>query len=382
MILKRLLRLKNRPRNPQKRIIGYNQYLKSNYDKRVLVSYLVPPVLDELESRPTPLFSNNGAGRTIPKVLNQLGYVVDVINWDDTGPIEGEYDIVIYHGGKNFANIEKLKSADNKLVYYSTGSYWKYHNSQEERRAEYFKQRHNMEYKLDRKIADSEELANKNADAIIVLGNRDAAKTYSGFKDVYNLEGASMSIKNPRKILETKSGKLGFLFMAGPGNLHKGLDIILDAWQKLPNNFELHIITYLDGEFTSIYKDVLYNTPNIHTHGYVLQRSSEYYEAIKDCQFSILMSCSEGSPGSAIESLHQGLIPVLSKESHVDVDGHGYTLKDDRVETLVDLLNTINKLTSREIKSKQEKTRLWAEKKFTIKHYEDRLKEIIEEVTK
>ena len=149
-------------RNGSVRIYDYKKYLhKSNRKpKKALVSYLVNPVIDELSGIQTSLFSNNGAGRTIPKLLNELGYTVDVINWDDTRPITGKYDLVIFHGGKNFDQIKKLKTNNNKLVYYSTGSYWRYHNDEEQKRLDYFEKRHNKKYKLDREIQDAEEQAN------------------------------------------------------------------------------------------------------------------------------------------------------------------------------------------------------------------------------
>ena len=87
-------------RNGSLRIYDYKKYLhKSNLKpKKALVSYLVNPVIDELSGAQTSLFSNNGAGRSIPKVLNELGYKVDVINWDDVRPITGVYDLVVFHG--------------------------------------------------------------------------------------------------------------------------------------------------------------------------------------------------------------------------------------------------------------------------------------------
>lgn len=371
-----------KPKEKQDRIFGYEKYLATKaVPRRALVSYLAPPIIDELSGISTQLFSNNGAGRTIPKVLNQLGYSVDIINWDDTDPIESVYDLVIFHGGKNFDSIARLKTDANQLVYYSTGSYWQYHNNQEQQRLKYFEQRHGRSYKLDREITDSEEAANAEADAIIALGNEDTANTYSKFSHVYSLEAASMPIKSPRTIFKPNGDELGFLFMAGPGNLHKGLDIILDAWQKLPENYHLHIVTYLDDEFATYYKDVLYGTPNIHTHGYVLQRSNEFYEIINNCQYSILLSCSEGSPGSVIESMHQGLIPIISKESHVDLCGHGYVLSHNTVECLIEQLTKL-KTEKSDLLKQQEAISEWAEKRFTVSRYEKDLASIISEITK
>lgn len=366
------------------RVYDYKKYLNSSNrkPKKALVSYLVNPVIDELSGIQTSLFSNNGAGRTIPKLLNELGYTVDVINWDDTRPIAGKYDLVIFHGGKNFDQIKKLKTNNNKLVYYSTGSYWRYHNDEEQKRLNYFEKRHNKKYKLDREILDAEEQANTKADAIISLGNQDTANTYAKFRHVYHLAGASMPIASPRSILATDANGLGFLFMAGPGNLHKGLDIVLDAWAKLPKNLHLHIITYLDDDFVDYYRKQLYDTSNIHTHGYIMQRSEQYYEIINQCQFSILLSCSEGSPGSVIESMHQGLIPVVSRQSHIDIGDNGYILKKNTVEELENIIQALSQIKQNEIVQSQLELRSWAEQSFAVQKYEKEFAAILKEITK
>lgn len=361
------------------RVFNYRQYLQNPTGKRALVSYLVNPVIEELSGVSTELFSNSGAGRTIPKVLNQLGYAVDVINWDDTNDLEGEYDLVIYHGGKNFNNIKKLKKPNTKLVYYSTGSYWQFHNDEEKKRFKYFEKRHHTTMKMDREIKDSEEEANSVADAIIALGNKDAAKTYSKFQNVYNLEGASMPIIRPRQIIAPTDDKISFLFLAGPGNIHKGLDIVLDAWQKLPKNYELHIITYLDDDFTKFYQKELYELVNIHTHGYMPQRSERFYEIINQCQYSILLSCSEGSPGSVIESIHQGLIPVVSKASHVDLPKAGIVIDPVSVENV---LSELSKLSVNNTVEEQNRVKKWAEKYYQLSVYESKFAEIIGKITK
>jgi len=366
------------------RVYDYKKYLNSSNrkPKKALVSYLVSPVIDELSGIQTSLFSNNGAGRTIPKLLNELGYTVDVINWDDTRPIAGKYDLVIFHGGKNFDQIKKLKTNSNKLVYYSTGSYWRYHNDEEQKRLNYFEERHNKKYKLDREIQDAEEQANTKSDAIISLGNQDTANTYAKFKHVYHLAGASMPILSPRSIQATNANELGFLFMAGPGNLHKGLDIVLDAWAKLPKNLHLHIITYLDDDFVDYYRKQLYDTSNIHTHGYIMQRSEQFYEIINQCQFSILLSCSEGSPGSVIESMHQGLIPVVSRQSHIDIDDNGYILKKNTVEELENIIQALSQIKQNEIVQSQLELRSWAEQSFAVQKYEKEFAAILKEITK
>ena len=50
--------------------------------------------------------------------------------------------------------------------------------------------------------------------------------------------------------------------------------------------------------------------------------------------FSILPSCSEGSPGTVVDSMQQGLIPVLTKEAGIDVAGFGYILDNYKIDTI------------------------------------------------
>lgn len=369
-------------KNGSTRIFDYKKYLpiQKSEPKRALVSYLVDPIIDELSGVPTVLFSNNGAGRSIPKVLNELGYIVDIINWDDTQPIDGEYDLIICHGGKNFDALKQLKTSDNKLVYYSTGSYWKYHNEQEQVRLSYFRKRHNIPYKLDREIKNTEELANTQADAIIALGNKDTAKTYTKFKKVYHIEGASMPINSPRILVTTTNPQKGFLFMAGPGNLHKGLDVLLDVWSTLPEDHHLHIVTFLDKEFATIYHEQLYKTSNIHTYGYIQQRSKEFYNIIDQCQYSILLSCSEGSPGSVIESMCQGLLPIVSKQCHVSTHSYGKVIPVVTVEHVAKTMQELSKVNSADIHKEQQSVAQWANAFFTVDKYEHTLRTIIQEV--
>ena len=91
-------------------LYSYGKYLQANEsglnkNKRALVSYLVSP----LSNPPQKIrFSNDGIALNIARALNELGYIVDIVNWDDLNFIpEKKYDLFIGHGGKNFENIYK-----------------------------------------------------------------------------------------------------------------------------------------------------------------------------------------------------------------------------------------------------------------------------------
>lgn len=375
-ILGTLKKIKHRLAKP-KRTIGFDKFLEKPAVKRALVSYLVDPVVQELKGLETSQFSNNGLGRTLPKVLNQLGYIVDVINWDDKSfKPSTRYDLVIQHGARNYNQLRKYLETP-LLIHYTTGSYWKYHNEQELKRFEYFKQRHGTALKPDRLITATEEELYRDAQAIICIGDKDTKATYTnaGINNVYNIESASM----PEEIRKRQPKKNHFLFISGTGNIHKGLDLLLDVFEATPD-LHLHIMSTLDKDFERYYSKALYQLPNIHTYGHVAMRSKEYYDILDQCMFSLLPSCSEGSPGSVIESMHQGLIPIVTRESHIDISSCGFYFKSDRVDGIEAIIKQVVQLPRSQFKKLSIKSRARIEKDYTVQAFEGQLSQILQQI--
>jgi glycosyltransferase involved in cell wall biosynthesis len=325
-------------KSPVARIESYAS--RKGSSKRALLSYLVQPVIDELNDGVTEKFSNDGIARAWPKALNELGYEVDIINWDDTNfIIEKPYDLVISHGAINFKHLAKQLKGTEKYIYFSTGSYWQYHNEQEDKRLVEFRSRNNFSLPRDRYINNPEEDANSGATGIICLGNQTTADTYKKFKKVINLPiGCYPETRSINKDLE--AGRKNFLFFSGAGNIHKGLDLLIEAFAKQPD-YSLHISTFMDDKFAKFYAKEL-KLPNIIVHNFVTLRSEKFYEICDACNYIIFPSCSEGSPGSVVECMQQGLIPIVSKTSHIDIEDTGIVLDDVSVTSLTEAIKLIS----------------------------------------
>ena len=307
--------------------------------KRALVSYLVNPLLI---SPQRIKFSNDGIALAIPRALNELGYSVDVVNWDDLNFIPGKkYALFIGHGGKNFESIYKRLNKEATVIYFSTGSYWKFHNTQEERRFNDLKLRRGVTLPYDRYINESEEFANSVADGIICMGNRHVAETYSKFPLVLNINNASYYDDHYDKVAKDfKKNRGNFLFFSGGGNVHKGLDLLLEVFSGSDKN--LYICAHLDSEFKKFYKCELRDCPNILYVGFIKMRSKKFYSLMDKCNYIIFPSCSEGSPGSVINCLQYGLIPIVSKESNLDVHNYGVLLKECSIEDITKVINDVS----------------------------------------
>ena len=104
----------------------------------------------------------------------------------------------------------------------------------EKKRFDNFYKRHGVRLPPDRHIKHSEEWALNHADGIICLGNSSARDSYAQFPLVIDINNASYPDDHydctPK---DFEAGRDGFLFFAGPGNIHKGLDLLIEAFTDL-----------------------------------------------------------------------------------------------------------------------------------------------------
>lgn len=351
--MKNILKYLSRQSDSPGVIYGYDKYLdKKESPKKALLSYLVNPLLSD---RKLYNFSNAGIAVTWPKILNQLGFSVDIIDWSNSSfSAENTYDLIIMHGGANTESLHRAVRGDTVLIYFASGCYWQFHNRQEKARFDYFEHRHGVSLPPDRMIEASEEEANRIADGIICLGNKFTESTFSRFKNVYSLKiGSYMDAGNLKQDKDIEVGRKNFLFFSGNGNVHKGLDLLLDTFAGLPD-YHLHICTNLDPEFEEFYNSLLYKSGNIHFHGFVPPSSAKFYSLTRRCNYIVLPSCSEGNPGSVVDCMRQGLVPLVSREAGLDTENFGITLARTDLESLK---KAIIKLSNESITDLKEKSK-------------------------
>ena len=70
--------------------------------------------------------------------------------------------------------------------------------------------------------------------------------------------------------------------------------------------------------------------------------SIEFFSVMDNCNFVISPTCAEGQPGSIIESMAHGLIPIVSKEANIDTKDFGITLQDNSVEQIVSVIRDVS----------------------------------------
>jgi glycosyltransferase involved in cell wall biosynthesis len=292
--------------------------------KRALLSYLTAPL--QLPKDYRGAFSNAGIVRSWVQVLEEMGYLVDVVDWDTTEFEPAQpYDLFVGHGGRNWSHITAQLPPDCIKVYFSTGSPWERHNWAEASRFDDLQLRRLVRLPGDRQITAEETTAYHEADGIIVLGNRAAATEFTDYPFVKAAHAVDCGVYpddhfDPAK-KDYGAGRNRFLFFSGIGNMHKGLDLLLEAFAGMLEA-ELFIATNVEPEFAKVYAREL-ALPNVHVEGWVELKGRRFYELVDTCDWVVLPSCSEGQPGSVLECMNQGLVPIVTKACHLDIGEDG-----------------------------------------------------------
>lgn len=183
----------------------------------------------------------------------------------------------------------------------------------------------------------SENRGIENADAAIVLGNEWTLASYRPFgKPLYRVP-----ISNPllypspeERDFEALRGR--FLWFGGIGFVHKGLDLVLDAFAGQAGLW-LEVAAPLDREpdFAAAYARELFRTPNVRALGWLDVASRRFLEVANRNLGMVFPSCSEGGGGSAVTAQHAGLIPLLTYSASVDLEpSFGLLLADASVESI------------------------------------------------
>lgn len=126
-----------------------------------------------------------------------------------------------------------------------------------------------------------------------------------------------------------------FLWFGSRGFVHKGLDLVLEAFAGMPE-YELVVCGPVEeeAEFTAIYQRELYETPNVQVVGWVDVTSPRFLEITGRCVALVFPTCSESQSASSLTCMQAGLIPILSAEAGIDVKACGRLIEPVTIEEI------------------------------------------------
>jgi hypothetical protein len=345
--------------------------------KTILVSYTTTPLetYSFLYSRATNVIEC----AQILKILINYDFKIDLINCHDDKNIklirDKKYDVIF-----GFCDPFFEASVNNRhalKIIYLTESSPDWSKEKELERIRYFYKRHHKHVHLTRSGSYYLNRHLKVADYAVMIGNKFNSMSYSEwFNKIYLVSPTGLLNHNYKFIARNyKKTKKKFVWFGSRGAIHKGLDILVDVFTDLPdlNLFICGLSTHEEGLFNL-------NKTNIKNLGFVNVNSNEFIDLVNDCSFVILPSCSEGMSTSVITCMNHGLIPIVTRETGIDLDGFGYYLDDYKVEYVKDVVKRCSLLDDKILEEQHEKVFNYSRKKFNIRNFSSEIDSILSEI--
>ncbi len=316
-----------------------------------LLYYMCEPFLYGDETLPLR-HTNLWECRQMAKTLLEMGYRVDVVDWQNKSFIpKKKYDVVIdIHD--SLPRLTPYLPSSCKKIFHITGSHWLFCVPAEYKRLAALKERRGVVL-LPRRVVPPDFNA-EYMDAGTVLGNSFTQDTFTyANKPLYHVPISTTATFPYPESKDFENAKKNFLWFGGSGMVHKGLDLVLEAFAKMPE-LSLTVVgpVHKEADFEKAYHKELYETPNIRTLGFLDVEGKELETVLKETTYLIYPSCSEGGGGSVVAMMHAGLIPIISYESSVTVENFGVILKESSVEEIERSVRTMSGLPASEVASR------------------------------
>lgn len=319
---------------------------------RVLLSYILDPFRD----LPPDLLRDGGVEPDLPhshthfwetwamaRTWRELGFAVDLVSWQDrewmpeepAGETPGRsYDVVI-DVRSNLERWDRVLPPQTLRIFHADTAHHTFHNAAQKRRLGELESRRGARL-APRKLVEENRGA-EVADVLTVLGNEFTQETYAfaGKPIVHVPVSVPRGYEWPRE-KDFATARRRFLWFGSGGLVHKGLDLVLEAFAGLPD-LELVVCGPIreEADFELEYWRELYRTPNIRTHGWIDVESEEWLDLARRTGGLVYPSCSEGGGSSVYTCMHAGIVPLINREVSVDLDpSYSVDLEDLSVEGL------------------------------------------------
>lgn len=350
----------------------------SFHTRRCLLCYVVAPFL--YGGEPNPAHQNQWQAREITRQLDQLGFCVDVINYDNLKPyLCHQYDLVIdIHPGYDRPYLPFLKPGCKKIAYI-TGSNPLVANQAEQERLDDLFARRGVRLAPRRQVGSFPADVLERFDAFFLIGNSRTLATYDMFQlpPVYLLPNTAVAGINP---VGSGRSAQNFLFWASGGQVHKGLDLLLELFPRYPQ-LQLFVCSSFKSErdFCALYHQELFATPNIHPEGFLDITGSRFQELAGRCAWMLLPSCAEGMSGSVTAAMSAGMVSVVSIACGFE-DDEVILLPDCKVETIEKTVLTLASFSSEQLAGLSEKALQLAEERYAVACFSKRINQAFAEV--
>jgi hypothetical protein len=343
------------------------------------ISYITWPFLEGVDSPKMRGHTNAYEVTVMAQAFLDLGFRVEVCNYDDESyrPPQDCKVAVDIHG-----NLERWELPEGcPRILHATGPHWLFWNHAELSRMLSIQQRHGVALKPQRHVKPSRGV--EVADAVVVLGNEFTRGTFLfGGKPVMRVPISSAYEFAWPEGRDFEKAKKKFLWVGSYGMVHKGLDLVLDAFAGMPE-LELTVCGRAEKEadFFSLYEKHLKHTPNIKLHGWLDMGSADFLEIARNHAAVIYPSSAEGGAGSVIHCMHAGLLPICTTEASIDLGDFGVHVQTASVEAVQNACRAVAEMSAGEVENRVRSAYEHVRRKHTRDKFQENYRKFAAKIT-
>jgi glycosyltransferase involved in cell wall biosynthesis len=347
----------------------------------VLLSYILDAFFLQPDDPAMSTHTHFWETRQIAQTWLDLGYAVDVIHWKNQDFVPRKHYDFFVDVRMNVERIGPALNADCVKIMHIETAHWLFHmTAQYQRLLDVQRRRHAT---IGPSKVVSPNWAIEHADCATMLGNDFTESTYAyAGKRIYRVPISTSGVYPWPEHKDFRSCKRNFLWFGSGGMVHKGLDLVLEAFADLQ---DVHLTVcgpvHEEEDFEDTYAKELYHTANIRTIGWVDVNGPVFRQIAGDCAAIVYPSCSEGQCGGVVNCLHAGLIPVVSYESGLDVGGDvGLTLSDCSIDSVKQAVRKIVQMTEEELRARSKLSWEYAREHHTRDAFAAGYREAVERI--
>ncbi len=316
----------------------------------------------------------------IARTFLDMGYTVDLISWTNDRFIPYKSYSAFIDVRHNMERLSPILNKDCVKIQHIDTAHILAHNAAESSRLLALQQRRAVTLRPRR--WERPNLGIEHADCATINGGDFAINTFRyANKPLYPVPNPSVFLYPSPDRKDFDACRKHYLWFASGGLVHKGLDLVLEAFAETPE-YHLTVCAPVQQEkdFEQAYYRELYQTPNIHTVGWVDLTSPQFLEITNTCLGHIHPSCSENESGAVVTCMHAGLVPIISYESSVDIYDFGITLKECSIEEIQSAIRTVSGLPAQELKAMAMKAWEYARTHHTRERFAEEYRKAIQTI--
>lgn len=258
------------------------------------------------------------------RIWNEMGYNVYVQDANTPRNLPSLKNVQIVFGHEPQMPLAAKKYKAPIRIYYATGTYRDHNNRMVKQMTDWVNRRYAAHIPYERMQAshNSYDIATH----VLMIGSQFTKETVPlAYRSKITLIHQSLQ---PTKILSpvTYASENEFFYMGSSGNMLRGVPLLFEYFIT-HSKLRLHVVGPIKDNYYQLMKARL--TPNIVLHGFMDINSDAFMQIISHCNFMLYPSGSEGVPGSVLNGMKNGLIPIVTPWASFDeIEKYGYMLSD------------------------------------------------------